>query len=117
MCVKLAKEFELTPIMRRTISAMLEGVIVTLTRLGYLEQDRANELIEKLNTDALNVGQLRLLTDIVVAWFSVCGYFSEAETEHLQELFNHLWGYYDMPLPKSRRRKRRTCTASLNHNG
>jgi len=66
MCVKLAKEFELTPIMRKTISAMLEGVIVALTRLGYLEQDRANELIEKLNTDALNVGQLRLLTDVVV---------------------------------------------------
>jgi len=108
MRLRLAKEFELTPIMRKTISAMLEGVIVTLTRLGYLEQDRADELIEKLNTNALNVGQLRLLTDIVVNWFAVCGYFSEAETEHLQELFNHLWGYYDMPLPKSRKRKRRT---------
>ena len=108
MRLKLAKEFELTPIMRKTISAMLEGVIVTLTRLGYLEQDRANELIEKLNTDALNVGQLRLLTDVVVNWFAVCGYFSEAETEHLQELFNHLWGYYDIPLSKSRKRKKRT---------
>jgi hypothetical protein len=106
--LKLAKEFELTPIMRKTISAMLEGVIVTLTRLGYLEQDRANELIEKLNTDALNVGQLRLLTDVVIAWFAVCGYFNEDETSHLQELFNHLWGYYDMPLPKSRKRKRGT---------
>ena len=109
MRLKLAKEFELTPIMRKTISAMLEGVIVTLTKLGYLEQGKANELIEKLDSDALNVGQLRLLTDIVVGWFSVCGYFSEAETEHLQELFNHLWGYYDMPLPKSRKRKRKTC--------
>ena len=108
MRLKLSEEFELTPIKRKTISAMLEGVIVTLTRLGYLEQDRANELIEKLNTDALNVGQLRLLTDIVVNWFAVSGYFSEDETIHLQELFNHLWGYYDMPLPKSRKRKRRT---------
>ena len=108
MRLKLAKEFELTPIDRKAISALLEGVIVTLTRLGYLEQDRANELIEKLNTDALNVGQLRLLTDVVIAWFAVCGYFSEAETDHLQELFNHLWGYYDMPLPKSRKRKSRT---------
>ena len=109
MRLKLAKEFELTPIRRKTISALLEGVIIALTRLGYLGQDKANELIEKLNTDALNVGQLRLLTDVVIAWFAVCGYFSEAETEHLQELFNHLWGYYDMPLPKSRKRKRRTC--------
>ena len=109
MRLKLAKEFELTPIMRKTISALLEGIIVALTRLGYLDQDRANELIEKLNTDALNVGQLRLLTDIVVNWFAVCGYFSEDETCHLQELFNHLWGYYDMPLPKSRKKKRRTC--------
>ena len=108
MRLKLSEEFELTPIKRKTISAMLEGVIVTLTRLGYLEQDRANELIEKLNTDALNAGQLRLLTDVVVNWFAVCGYFSEDETIHLQELFNHLWGYYDMPLPKSRKRKRRT---------
>jgi len=106
MSIKPCEEFELTPIMRKTISAMLEGVIVALARLGYLEQDRANELIEKLNTDALNVGQLRLLTDVVIAWFSVSGYFSEAETEHLQELFNHLWGYYDMPLPKSRKKKR-----------
>jgi len=55
MSIRPSEEFELTPIMRKTISAMLEGVIVTLTRLGYLEQDRANELIEKLNTDALNV--------------------------------------------------------------
>ena len=117
MRLRLSEEFELTPIKRRTISAVLEGVIVALTRLGYLEQDRANELIEKLNTDALNAGQLRLLTDVVIAWFSICGYFSEAETDHLQELFNHLWGYYDIPLSKSRKRKRRTCTASLNHNG
>ena len=109
MRLKLAKEFELTPIRRKTISALLEGVIVTLTRLGYLGQDKANELIEKLDSDALNVGQLRLLTDVVVAWFAVCGYFNEDETSHLQELFNHLWGYYDIPLPKSRKRKRRTC--------
>jgi len=106
--LKLAKEFELTPIRRKTISAMLEGVIVTLAKLGYLEQDKANELIEKLNSDALNVGQLRLLTDIVIGWFAVCGYFSEAETDHLQELFNHLWGYYDMSLKKSRKRGNRT---------
>jgi len=103
--VKLAKEFVLTPIKRKTISAMLEGVIVTLAKLGYLEQEKANELIEKLDSDALNVGQLRLLTDIVVGWFSVCGYFSEAETIHLQELFNYLWGYYDMPLKKGRKRR------------
>jgi len=109
MSIKPSEEFELTPIMRKTISAMLEGIIVALTRLGYLEQDRANELIEKLNNNVLNVGQLRLLTDVVIAWFSVSGYFSEAETAHLQELFNHLWGYYDMPLPKSRKKKRRTC--------
>jgi len=109
MSIKPSEEFELTPIRRKTISALLEGVIIALTRLGYLEQDKANELIEKLNSDALNVGQLRLLTDIVVNWFAVCGYFSEAETEHLQELFNHLWGYYDMPLPKSRKKKKKTC--------
>jgi len=107
--LKLAKEFELTPIDRKAISALLEGIIVALTRLGYLDQDRANELIEKLNNNVLNVGQLRLLTDVVVNWFAVCGYFSEDETCHLQELFNHLWGYYDMPLPKSRKKKRRTC--------
>ena len=109
MRLKLAKEFELTPIDRKAISALLEGVIVALTRLGYLDQDRANELIEKLNNNVLNVGQLRLLTDVVVNWFAVCGYFNEDETSHLQELFNHLWGYYDMPLPKSRKKKRRTC--------
>ena len=101
MSIKPSEEFELTPIRRKTISAILEGIIVALTRLGYLDQDRANELIEKLSSDALNVGQLRLLTDIVVNWFAVCGYFSEAETDHLQELFNHLWGYYDMPLKLS----------------
>ena len=108
MSIKPSEEFELTPIRRKTISALLEGVIIALTRLGYLGQDKANELIEKLDSDALNVGQLRLLTDVVVAWFAVCGYFNEDETSHLQELFNHLWGYYDMPLPKSRKRKRRT---------
>ena len=108
MRIKLAKEFELTPIKRKTISAMLKGVIVTLTKLGYLEQDKANELIEKLDSDALNVGQLRLLTDIVVGWFSVCGYFSEAESNHLQELFNYLWGYYDMPPKKSKKKRNRT---------
>jgi len=105
---ELAKELELTPMRRKTISAMLEGVIVALTKLGYLDQDKANELIEKLDSDALNVGQLRLLTDIVVSWFSVCGYFSVDETNLLQELFNYLWGYYDMPLPKSRRERKRT---------
>ena len=68
MSIKPSEEFELTPIRRKTISAVLEGVIVTLTKLGYLEQDKANELIEKLDSDALNVGQLRLLTDIVVNW-------------------------------------------------
>jgi len=109
MSIKPSEEFELTPIRRKTISALLEGVIIALTRLGYLGQDKANELIEKLDSDALNVGQLRLLTDVVVAWFAVCGYFNEDETSHLQELFNHLWGYYDIPLPKSRKRKRRTC--------
>jgi len=109
MSIKPSEEFELTPIRRKTISALLEGVIIALTRLGYLGQDKANELIEKLDSDALNVGQLRLLTDVVVAWFAVCGYFNEDETIHLQELFNHLWGYYDIPLPKSRKRKRRTC--------
>jgi hypothetical protein len=108
MSIKPSEEFELTPMRRRTISAVLEGVIIALTKLGYLNQTKANELIEKLDSDALNVGQLRLLTDIVIAWFAVCGYFSEDETSHLQELFNHLWGYYDMPLPKSRKRKRRT---------
>ena len=109
MRLKPSEEFELTPIRRKTLSAVLEGVIVTLTKLGYLGQDRANELIEKLDSDALNVGQLRLLTDIVVNWFAVCGYFNEDMTCHLQELFNHLWGYYDMPLPKSRKRKKKTC--------
>jgi hypothetical protein len=109
MCVKLASEFELTPMRRKAISAILEGIIIALTKIGYLEQDKANELIEKLDSDALNVGQLRLLTDIVVGWFSVCGYFNEDETSHLQELLNHLWGYYDMPLSKSRKKKRRTC--------
>jgi hypothetical protein len=108
MSIKPSEEFELTPMRRRTISAVLEGVIIALTKLGYLDQNKANELIEKLDSDALNIGQLRLLTDIVIAWFAVCGYFNEDETSHLQELFNHLWGYYDMPLPKSRKRKRRT---------
>ena len=108
MSIKPSEEFELTPIRRKTISALLEGVIIALTRLGYLGQDKANELIEKLDSDALNVGQLRLLTDVVVAWFAVCGYFNEDETSHLQELFNHLWGYYDIPLPKSRKRKKKT---------
>jgi len=106
--IKLAKEFELTPIRRKTISAMLEGVVTALTKIGYLEQDKANELIEKLDSDALNVGQLRLLTDIVVGWFSVCGYFSIEETDHLQELFNYLWGYYDMPLTKHKKKRTRT---------
>jgi hypothetical protein len=106
--IKLTKELELTPIRRKMISAMLEGVIVALTKLGYLEQDKANELIEKLDSDALDVGQLRLLTDIVVGWFAVCGYFSEAEACHLQELFNHMWGYYDIPLTKSRKKKNET---------
>ena len=108
MRIKLAKEFELTPMKRKAISAMLEGVIIALTKLGYLEQDKANELIGKLDSDALNVGQLRLLTDIVVGWFSVCGYFSAAESNQLQELFNYLWGYYDMPLKKSRKKRSRT---------
>ena len=104
MSTKLAKEFELTPMRRKAISAMLEGVIIALTKLGYLEQEKANGLIEKLDSDALNVGQLRLLTDIVIGWFSVCGYFSIAETNSLQELFNYLWGYYDMPLKKRRKK-------------
>jgi len=108
MRIKLAKEFELTPMRRKAISAMLEGVIIALTKLGYLEQEKANELIEKLDSDTLNVGQLRLLTDIVVGWFSVCGYFSVAETNSLQELFNYLWGYYDTLSPKSRRKRKRT---------
>ena len=102
MDIELPKEFRLTPLRRKAISALLEGIIVALTRLGYLEQNRANELIEKLHSDALNDGQLRLLTDIVVGWFSVCGYFSVEETNCLEGLLNRLWGYFDMCLPESR---------------